>query len=384
MSDPVTTTTSPDDGPVDHDYAVVSYDPVTLTVTYRASALGSCHHALLALRQGFHAMSPPGFMAEKFLEGHEAERPILTRTQSEADLTLFRINPAAPQDAVELVFAAPGALHGGSQPVRVIRVLGHVDGVGHDPEGVIWGVDAKALSEGSFKSWKARKFDDWPHYAWQMSAYAYGLGDLVDANLADKTSDWRIPGTPLGMVMAVLNKGTTGKAEGPVDTSGEIAYEWIPEPPIGRTAIFAKLVSVELAHLRGDVPECTAPEFLCPVWYLHPTDVEVQPPLPTEAAAALDAAATQYAFFRTMAKQAEEFKKALGDRMKALMADPGPDAEPVTKAVTPSGFTVSTYDHTSTSYDWDAFAEDHPDIDLARYKIVHKSPTVRVTEKRTR
>jgi hypothetical protein len=102
------------------------------------------------------------------------------------------------------------------------------------------------LSRGSTESWAAGKFDNWQHYAWQMSFYAYGLA-----------KEWGEPrGRPLPIVMAVKNKDT-----------GEMRVDRFPEPPVTLSKIKAKVLRVEAMARKNALPDVCEPRmFPCGFW----------------------------------------------------------------------------------------------------------------------
>lgn len=201
-------------------------------VTYfRASSLGSCSKALIAARLGYDSVGPPEFMKNRFADGHLHEPQILSRVTEEFDIPW-----TDGQLEVDLPISS-----------RVV-VRGHIDALGDHP---VYGpcvVDAKALSKASYKMWENGFFDAWPHYAWQMSAYSYGLALMGKGE---------VKGRPLPIVMAVKCKD-----------NGEMRVDVFPEPPIGLSQIRVKCLQIETAARQAELGECSHREFLCPYKYL--------------------------------------------------------------------------------------------------------------------
>lgn len=141
---------------------------VTVTsdsIIYRASSLGSCFRRLWAARSQLGAQSPPESLQKTFDKGHELEGMILDKLAREFQWVLT--------DYQKEVSLHVGTNHEG----RELYVLGHVDALGTGPGGGhFMPVDAKSFAQSTMDNFLANGIRSFPHYSWQQSAYAVGLG----------------------------------------------------------------------------------------------------------------------------------------------------------------------------------------------------------------
>ena len=93
---------------------------------YRASSVGLCEVALIALRMGVQPSVPPDWLQEKFDEGHEWEGHIVEQAADHQDLTIINT-----QEVVE-VDLTPTIRIRGATDGRALRVVG-----GYRPEDAV-------------------------------------------------------------------------------------------------------------------------------------------------------------------------------------------------------------------------------------------------------
>lgn len=323
------------------------------SVFYRASSLGSCEVALIALRMGMEAMPPPKSMLPRFADGHLHEASILQRVADLENLRYYRLQPERDQDQlcweVGEVKRAAGAYS--------VFVQGSIDGLAEHPAHGPIVVDAKALSQSSWESWVSGQFKAWPHYAWQLSAYAYALGDLAVGEVAGK---------PLPILMAVKNKNT-----------GEVRGWVYPEPPITRSQILAKLLKVEMRAASGLLPFCADQQWMCPTWYLHAdsdSDAGITTDWTEQQMGEAEALGIQYEKAKVEEHLAKARKDRLRDQIIHLVGDSG-------KVRTAGGWSVKTWQQAAPkSLNRARLVEDHPEINLDEYyEPGPKGPRVKVT-----
>lgn len=206
-------------------------------VIIRASAMGMCTRAMVALFQGLEKMLPPDSMQARFDDGHLHEGSTLATMEE--------------REAV--------AIHPYGQTVRYVvipgkvEIHGHVDGVvtplGKQPtaDDIYAVAEAKAFSDGMFKDY-LRKGGPGELYGYGMQAKIYMLALGVE-----------------DICYGVKNKN-----------SGAVDVRWFnvddPSLPtrgavVGRAVEIYKAVSDEEANVYTQ--SCDNAMFPCPVFYIH-------------------------------------------------------------------------------------------------------------------
>ena len=138
------------------------------TIVYRASSLGHCLRGLVAAR---HGVTP---YEKDWGGGNDGPDPMSEGELHEIDV-VERMLPARGwtvtdrQKEIELVVreAGPGF------PKIVVRC--HLDGVAQREGDVRRVLEVKSMSKAAYKRWSAKKFDEYPGYAWQVSACAHAM-----------------------------------------------------------------------------------------------------------------------------------------------------------------------------------------------------------------
>lgn len=297
-------------------------------VIYRASAVGMCEEALLALRQGMGAMMPPEWFQEKLDEGTEAEEEIVNAGFGRHGLDLVHA-----QEEVEVAITDN------------ILIRGHTDGRGRDDEELEAGLEAKKLGPSLWKKWDSGLASFWsacPYYRDQLTVYMHGSG--------------------LPFLYAV------GQWDPDEKKIVQVQTKLIPTPPGDINEIKARVLRVEARFMGSEVPECDGKGMWpCPVYYLH--DEEEREQVEDEE---LEEAVAQYLDARDVEKDARSNKEAAMRRIKELMEDQ-PEKVQVSNA------TLSKYTHVSTRPDKEALKK--AGIDLTPYMNRTETPSVKVVAK---
>lgn len=216
------------------DYAIVTTREATPSqaqyaidgkvIYYRASAIGGCLRKLYFARMGFDGKAPTDNMQAIFSKGHELEPIILQRLIDEQGWQLREY-----QGTIEF------------QVYKNVYVTGHYDAEGMHP---VWTngewipVDAKSFAQSTMDSWMAGGIDAFPHYAWQQSAYAIGMG--VDR-----------------FCLPLLNKDTN-----------ELHVVIEKKLPYTKADFLLRLSYIEDHVAKNEQPDCDN-SYPCPFYYLH-------------------------------------------------------------------------------------------------------------------
>jgi hypothetical protein len=191
------------------------------SITYRASAIGSCLRKLWFARNGYTPKpSTPPQTRIAFAQGHLLEAGILQQLENQG----WKLYNRQAQIKFEV----------GRILDRTVYVIGHVDAIGAY-QGEMSVVDAKALADSSDSRLLTEGLEAFPHYVWQQSAYCVGAG--VNS-----------------FCLAIYNK----------DTKKFRAVRYMT-PPRTKSQICDRIMSVELAT---EPPPCTN-DFPCEFFHLH-------------------------------------------------------------------------------------------------------------------
>lgn len=238
------------DKPIVNDRPIVYLSPDNNIPTYRASALGSCLRALWAARSGMEAKPPPDHMLKVFAQGTNLESTILDLLYNEHNFT-FQDGGAQKTVTLDLHVELP------SGTLEHVRVTGHVDQYGciADPalsnaDQLHFPIDVKAFAQSTVDNYRTKGLLAFPHYAWQQSVYALGLGHLK-------------------FYMPIYNKDT------------QRIEPWSLDPiaaPYDEQAIAERIALVESAFINSTIPDCTL-NYPCPFYYLHDDEKPTNTPL---------------------------------------------------------------------------------------------------------
>lgn len=339
------------DDAADGDKPMVYLDDEDRTI-FRASALGQCQTAMIALRMGFSAMKPPKSMQDRFNEGHLHEPDIVKRANTEYGIEVFNTQRTVVWWVTD-----------------TIGIKGHIDG-----EGVGWLEDevdedwdpanpphrlfeAKTMSEQAFRWWVDHDWNErwakYPGYARQWTVY--GHATELDEGL-----------------YAVKNK-----------ESGQLLIEATPTQVVPLPLIKATVVGVE-AHVRQGLPlpdDCKPRKsWPCPVFYVGPCGYDERDSLAERESEVVTELAITYARAGHAEKAAKAAKKKARDEIVShLPAEGGKfDADGGWKVA----LTAKTLRGTESVFNEEQFAEEHPDLyEEFKTKQVEKwtNETLRVT-----
>jgi len=182
---------------------------------FRMSAVGYCIKQLVLARLGYDRIPSPPHLAMAAKEGHLHEA-------------------AAVEQMTE-----DGWFFSGRQSTLTVQrplftVIGHPDGIAVTPESFQVGsigpeatvlVEMKALSNGQFERFTSGMWENFPHYADQLSM-------MMEA-------------TKLPAIYRLKNRNT-----------GAVRWFDIPEPPSKVPEILAKLTQVEILARKERIPDC--------------------------------------------------------------------------------------------------------------------------------
>lgn len=324
----------------------IRVDEDTGKVVIRASALGGCVTAMVAVGLGYESRKGPALQESRAKEGELHESDVIRRLR-EAGVVVI----SAQKEVVLPV-------------TNNLVIVGHIDGeaipesvqlVGAElailpANGAVF--DAKSQSKDQWEDFERRGWDSgyFPKYKWQFSVYMHALG---------------LPG-----LLARKNRN-----------DGRVEYQFIPEPFYTVAEIRARALEVYSWIVRGELPpSCVTKQFPCPVYYLH--EDEVFEEVPDEDLAAW---AEQYDKDKRESKVIEErLKRTRGSLRKALgltLNEDGTVSEK--KGVTAMGWRVSFYNQrNSPSTDWQkvyaALGVSREEFD-EQYKTQTESERLRVT-----
>ena len=284
---------------MDGDIVQYDYDADGECIWYRASALGmDCSKALIACRMGYSQVEV----------SHE---PTLER---------FAAGTALEESVVELMRAEGWAVWGQQETVTLmltgkVGMRGHIDGraamppVGVDSQQYV--AEVKTQSEGEWENFERNGWESgfFPRYAWQVSVYMHATG------------------LPLMLVRGMRSKDNK--------SIEKIAISFIDEPFYTVAEIRAKILPIEIAALKGELPtDCSARLFPCPVPYLCNEPDREQ--LEGEQDAIVEAAAKTY---EAACKEESLAKKRKDDAKSALLGL----LQKGSKIVTMSGIKVTRF-----------------------------------------
>lgn len=312
---------------------------------YRASALGGCETAMIAVRSGFQAMAPPKTMQDRFNEGHLHEPDIVRRANTEFGLEVFAKDPATgKQWTVQVPVTSRAVINGHTDGKCLGTILdSHGDPLEDWPHHDTFRVfEAKTMSDAAFKRWEAMTWEQrwvaYPGYAKQMTCYVTGMSiiDGVDYE------DW---------VYAVKNK-----------ESGQILIEPGHGLPWPLDDIKGQVLRIE-AHVRQGLPfpDVCLPrsQWPCPVYYVGPCGNDTRASLDERVEEIVEALAVTY----DEARDAEKVAKAARQQARNEIVKHLDDG----KFETPSWkVTYTERAKTGTTnverFNMEQFVADHPDL----------------------
>lgn len=210
-------------------------------VVYRASALGNCTRALVAIGR------------DNYQEAMGKDRvDLLERSADEGDLHEDAVRKKLIREGYELV-SSQELIE--VEVIKGVVVRGHTDGVitlSTKTKGVL--LEVKSMSNKRFDRWVKQGFDGFPKFAFQISAYMKAY-----------------PGRDVLYVVKRREDGFEQRTTIPADS-----------PPVSWKAIRKKVLTAEShRRKRASFPDCdlTPQErFWCPFFYLHDEEDPVEQP----------------------------------------------------------------------------------------------------------
>lgn len=307
-------------------------------VVYRASAVGYCMEALLALRQGFTGELPPEWFREKLDEGTAAEEEL--------------VQAAVQHIGGELVSTQEEVIVPVIQGQVVVR--GHTDGRIETMHGIVnFGVEAKKLGPSLWEYWEQGLdafFKKCPYYADQLTIYMRGAN------------------------MPFVFVGGQWDPEEKKVIKTEVRE--IDQAPSDLNEIRARILQVEARFADGEMPECDGGKMWpCPVYFIHE---EKREEVGGGTGAELLACAEEYEEARTAEKEAKKKKDIAAGKLFELMKD-----RPDSVTVGEGEYILTKYEHVSTKQDTPRLNEALREIGLTvkDFQSQTKTPKVRVTRK---
>lgn len=223
---------------------VETADDGTETVIYRASSLGGCERAFVAMANGYAARPHPEWFQEVLDEGTAMEpviREMFAASQGE-DPALHGLDGWQDQYEGELEVGVIGG--------RRIVVRWHCDDVLFDDDGDPTAVlrEYKKFRDSTWPKFQRSGVETNPNYPWQVAAMMHTLTDMGYANVC------QFVGGHLHQTEII-----------------EVEHHVYHEPPIPRVGILKKLARIERLIAEGNAPDevpCQV-SYPCGHWYLH-------------------------------------------------------------------------------------------------------------------
>lgn len=296
---------------------------------YRASALGMCTTALIAVRSGFEAMRPPDSMQRRFDEGHLHETNMVQRLNTEYGIEVFN------REREVTVWITP-----------TLGIRGHIDGEGVGllpdereaglfPPDLHRAIENKTMSSLAYKDWLSMTWEQrWAKYpGYAMQSTVYGVGTGLDQQL-----------------YCVKDK-----------ESGQMTVEVLDLPCYPMAKIKAKVLGIE-AHVRQGQPlpeSCDKRSWPCPVFYVGPCGEDKRDMLAEREGEVVLALAHTYQDAKEREIAAKKAKETARDEIKKHLPDGG-------KYDAPEGWKINwakpRKTGTKSVFDEERFREEHPDL----------------------
>lgn len=317
--------------------AVDARDGEVETVVYRASSLGTCIRAFVAMANGYPMALPPDWLRQAYDEGTHFEDTIRQMWAEKNDSEIVD-----DQREVELDL---GEMYG-----RRVIVRGHIDGEeveGWKDDVQIVLFEAKKFRESGWGKFLRQGIEVNVNYPWQVSVYMHALGcaetNFVGGKLVeDADGEKRIT---------------------------EVYRHRITQPPISLAAIRKRIAHIEkLIDTGFDAREveCDRSTYPCPAFKLHDweddDEVFTFPSDDTAANEAIKAYVEAHqaaAANKKIADALDKQKRAAAERLREVIADHGAQAAAASK-FEGAGFTFTRTrkhipEHTRKASDQDYF-----------------------------
>lgn len=270
-------------------------DPVGDVRVYRASSLGQCESALIAMALGWKGKMPESLTA-RLDEGTAAEPVILKAAREAAGLRAVTYPEIAALKAEGLVAGYNPELQQIQVRINVGKgavIAGHLDGIAVD-EDERYTEEAKALGPDLYKKWKKEGIRGFPGYARQVSVGMIATG--------------------MPCRFSVGRKGAGG-----VVAPEDVETVLIEQPPVSKAELLALVMRCEKWAKSGEVPACVKVQWPCLVFdhECHPNEEQVERELVTDPV--LGNMLARYVAYgddeRAAKKEREELKAGVDKRL---------------------------------------------------------------------
>lgn len=261
-------------------------------VIYRASSVGSCVRALVAAGLEYEPVETPDYLSRAAAEGNLHEADIQNKVRAMG----FQVDDSQPEIQIEItdgVFLR-GHMDGIVTGPAAENLVGKLRNGSPQPDPNVnqMVLEAKTMSRSVFDSWKKRRFDSKPAYAYQVTAYMKATG--LPALYAVKRRD-----------------------------DGLMEYTFLPETPVPWETVEAKILKAEEWRLKGELPPCDIENtWGCAYWYLHEEDDDITNPaddLSETSKRLLAQIAPKYRDLKNIEKEAKSEAAQLKPQIHTLM-----------------------------------------------------------------
>jgi hypothetical protein len=230
-------------------------------VVYRASGLFMCTRVAAGLGKGIEPAPTPGWLQEKFDQGHRLESVVLGELAKQGPKLIHHDPFEQGQAVVKFDGAGQRELELGVGIINGRRVIvrGHVDEladvtvlmVGAIQQAVPAIIEVKTAGPDMWDRFVKLGLSGFPHYEWQVATYM-------------------LNGNGRGCLFVVAKKTPDGD-DIARDEDGKpmILAQWVAQPPVSLARIKARIAKYEAAvdeALRGEFPDCDTSQFPCPMF----------------------------------------------------------------------------------------------------------------------
>jgi hypothetical protein len=298
-------------------------------VIYRASSVGNCIKSLVAARQGITPADHPDWLMEKFAEGNTAE-PIIVDWIKQQGEWEFQ-SPHEQESYGGLPETVIPTAHDNQFlleiPVGTQALLRcHLDGMAvctgakaggktsYGWYGLMTGkravVEVKAFGQSYWEKFEKEGIGAFPYYSNQVTIQMAGTG------------------LPCMFVAALKEKG----GDLARDSDGNLVTKvvFFRETPVPMGQIKARVLKVEAAYRRGELPDCDYNQYPCQYFFLHDDDDDKpekkDKPVITlsgKDATKLNALCEEYLRGATLERSGKEFKDRAKREWKEFVGNYG-------------------------------------------------------------
>ena len=220
---------------------------------YRASSLGMCDKAFVALSMGYDPRAFPQWFQDVLDEGTEAEATIREMWEAEMEVEVVDVGRTLEMEILEGVW-----------------LRGSIDGMYVRKDFPVL-FEAKKIRDSGWAQYQRVGVEYQKNYPMQTSAYIHMLAEELDIQ-----PDMAFVGGHME------NKGTDSDPDWQIT---EVDHHLYVDPPVSLRAIKKRIVGLErlISETKaiGDLKCGDMRQFPCPVFYLHDDDEEETPERPS-------------------------------------------------------------------------------------------------------